>query len=82
MNPESADLRSRRDFLWQTGGGCGGLALSWLLTNDARAAGDKPLANPLAARPPHFPTRAKSMIFLFMVGGPSPLDLFDPKPAL
>ncbi|MFM7150246.1 MAG: DUF1501 domain-containing protein [Gemmataceae bacterium] len=82
MKPDSLDLRSRRDFLWQSGGGCGGLALSWLLAQDALAAGDKPLVNPLAARPPHFPAKAKSMIFLFMVGGPSPLDLFDPKPAL
>ena len=39
-------------------------------------------ANPLAARQPHFPPTAKSVIFLFMSGGPSQIDLFDPKPAL
>src|SRR5438552_17967362 len=78
--------RSRRDFLFQAGGGFGGLALSWLLARDApgqeRARNDQPNANPLTARPPHFPARAKSVIFLFMVGGPSQVDLFDPKPEL
>src|SRR5207245_2309457 len=39
-------------------------------------------ANPLAARPPHFPARAKSVIFLMMAGGPSQMETFDPKPAL
>ena len=38
--------------------------------------------DPLAARPPHFAPRAKSVIFLFMAGGPSQLELFDPKPKL
>ena len=38
--------------------------------------------NPLAAKPPHFPPKAKSVIFLFMVGAPSQIDTFDPKPAL
>ena len=38
--------------------------------------------NPLAAKPPHFAPKAKSVIFLFMVGGPSQVDTFDPKPAL
>lgn len=59
------------------------MALSWLLAHDrAAAAGGRPPANPLAARPPHFPARARSIIFVFMVGGPSHIDLFDPKPAL
>src|SRR5262245_54154011 len=79
MTPASPT--SRRDFLWQTGCGCGGLALSWLLARDAGAA-TKPSANPLSAKKPHFEAKAKSVIFLFMVGGPSPLDLFDPKPGL
>ena len=48
------------------------LALTWLSANEARAAEKKP----------HFPAKAKSVLFLFMVGGPSPLDLFDPKPEL
>jgi hypothetical protein len=70
---------NRRDFLWRAGGGCGGLALSWLLARDElRAAA----ANPLAAKKPHFEAKAKSVIFLFMVGGPSHIDLFDPKPEL
>jgi hypothetical protein len=73
---------TRRDFLWQAGGGLGGLALSWLLARDGYAATGKPSANPLAARPPHFRARARSVIFLFMVGGPSHIDLFDPKPEL
>ncbi|HWG42604.1 MAG TPA: DUF1501 domain-containing protein [Gemmataceae bacterium] len=71
---------SRRDFLLRAGGGCGALALSWLLANENRAA--VPHVNPLAARRPHHDAKAKAVIFLFMVGGPSPLDLFDPKPAL
>jgi hypothetical protein len=69
---------SRRDFLLRAGGGCGALALSWLLGRESPAAS----ANPLAARPPHHPARTRSVIFLFMVGGPSHIDLFDPKPAL
>lgn len=72
---------TRRDFLWQAGGGCGGLALSWLLSQDALGAA-KPAADPLAPKKPHHEPTAKRVIFLFMVGGPSPLDLFDPKPEL
>jgi hypothetical protein len=71
---------SRRDFFWRAGGGCGALALNWLLARDGHGA-DK-IANPLAARKPHFEGKAKSVIFLFMVGGPSQIDLFDPKPEL
>ena len=56
------------------------MALSQLLSRDASAA---PVdSNPLAAKPGHFPARAKNVIFLFMEGGPSQLDLFDPKPDL
>jgi hypothetical protein len=72
---------SRRAFLLQAGGGGGALALSWLLARDGHAAGPA-VANPLAAKKPHHEARAKRVIFLFMVGGPSHLDLFDPKPAL
>src|SRR3954453_11123614 len=56
--------------------GFGALALTGLL------AGDSPGADPLAPRPPHFPARAKRIIFLFMKGGPSQVDTFDPKPRL
>ncbi|CAN5234676.1 DUF1501 domain-containing protein [soil metagenome] len=90
MNSSDLDPRhfpgaqSRRDFLLKSGGGLGGIALSYLLARDGFAA-DKVApasANPLASRKPHFPGKAKSVIFMFMVGGPSQMDLFDPKPEL
>ena len=64
-------------------GPCGSLALSWLLSQEGFAAtiGADHL-NPLAPRISHFPATAKSIIFMFMVGGPSQIDLFDPKPEL
>ena len=69
---------TRRQFLHQAGGGLGGIALNWL---DARA--NSPTSkNPLTAKAPHFAAKAKRVIFLFMVGGPSQMDLFDPKPTL
>jgi hypothetical protein len=74
--------QSRRDFLFRAGGGFGALALSWLLARDGYAGEVKTSANPLAAKKPHFKARAKSVIFMFMVGGPSAVDLFDPKPEL
>jgi hypothetical protein len=77
--------QSRRDFLFRAGGGFGALALSWLLSRDGYARADSrpsSSANPLAAKPPHFGAKAKSIIFMFMVGGPSHIDLFDPKPQL
>src|SRR5437764_581627 len=67
--------RTRRDFLRHAFGGFGGLALASLL-HDEQAR-----ANP-AARPPHYQAKAKSVIFLFMAGGPSHLETFDPKPLL
>jgi uncharacterized protein (DUF1501 family) len=74
---------SRREFLCRSGGGFGAVALSYLLSRDLLAEDVKidPL-NPLASRLPHFAPKAKSVIFLFMEGGPSHLDLFDPKPTL
>jgi hypothetical protein len=66
----------RRDVLLGAANGFGALALQSLL------AGEGKRLNPLAARPQHFGARAKSVIFLFMVGGPSQIDTFDPKPAL
>ena len=68
---------SRRDFLRQTAFGFGASALGFL---NAQGAADT--TNPLAPKPPHFPGKAKSVIFLFMTGGPSQMDTFDPKPAL
>lgn len=75
MNPSP----SRRDFLFQGGLGFGALALGDML--NAQAADPRSL-NPLAPRPPHFPGTAKSVIFLFMQGGPSHLETFDNKPLL
>ncbi|MBX3415143.1 MAG: DUF1501 domain-containing protein [Pirellulales bacterium] len=81
--------RTRREFLWQTGAGFTGTALAALLGNDGFLARQSVAAdgitawnNPLAARPPQFPAKAKSVIFLYMYGGPSHIDTFDYKPAM
>ncbi|MBM3756861.1 MAG: DUF1501 domain-containing protein [Acidobacteria bacterium] len=68
-------IQSRRDFLLSTASGLGSLALADLLS-----AG--PAVNDLAPKPPHHAPKAKSVIWLFMEGGPSHIDLFDPKPEL
>jgi hypothetical protein len=73
--------RTRREFLAKAGAGFGALALSYLLKDDAAHAAPTP-TSPLAPRPAHQPGTAKSVIFLFMEGGPSHLDLFDPKALL
>jgi Protein of unknown function (DUF1501) len=77
---------SRREFLFQAGGGFGAIALSWLLARDGYAADSqgatRASANPLTAKSGHFPGKANAIIFMFMVGGPSAVDLFDPKPEL
>jgi hypothetical protein len=73
---------SRRDFLFRSGIGLGAIALQSLLAREAGAAPFTPPASPLTAKKPQFPARAKNVIFLFMEGGPSHLDLFDPKPLL
>jgi hypothetical protein len=87
--------RTRREFLWESGCGFGGVALSGMLARDGllnraaagTAAGPKGpsaelLANPMAPRKPALPAKAKSVIFLFMYGGPSQVDTFDYKPKL
>ena len=74
-------LPSRRDFLRLSGGGFGAVALSWMLGQD-RAIGSDEQASPLAPKPSHFEPKAKRVIYLFMHGGPSHVDLFDPKPDL
>jgi Protein of unknown function (DUF1501) len=71
---------TRRDFLVNAGGGCGALALALLESNRASAA--SPSLDPLAPRLPHGVPKAKRVIWLFMHGGPSHVDLFDPKPDL
>src|SRR5712692_8541280 len=70
---------SRRDVLVRGAHGFGSLALASLLPPAARA---DERVNALAAKTPHLTPRAKSVIFLFMVGAPSHIDTFDPKPAL
>src|SRR5665213_1314303 len=81
--PHRAAPASRRDFLASAGAGFGALAMAYLLGNEPlRAAEQVMAASPLAPHRPHFPATAKSVIFLFMEGGPSHLDLFDPKPRL
>jgi hypothetical protein len=83
MDRPALDLlaqRTRRHFLRDGSLGLGGLALSMLLGE--RAPASAPVANPLAARPPHFPAKVKSVIFLSMSGGPPHLDLFDYKSEL
>jgi hypothetical protein len=74
---------SRRDFLCQCGAGLGWLGLAGVLA-DAQLLGaeSRTSANPLAARAPHFPGRARRVIHFFLNGGPSHVDMFDPKPAL
>jgi hypothetical protein len=82
--------RTRREFFWQVGGGFTGLALAGMLDQnflnaqqssaDGLPSDDRKWINPLAPRPPHFNPKAKSVIFLFMYGGPSHIDTFDYKP--
>ncbi len=67
---------TRREFLWHTGGGFTGLALADLIAREQAAGG------PLSGRPPHHAASAKHAVFLFMNGGPSHIDTFDPKPVL
>lgn len=81
--------RTRREFLWEAGGAFTSVALTGLLAADGflgrqavAADGVHDFANPLAPKQPHFAPQAKSVIFLFMYGGPSHVDTFDYKPEL
>jgi len=79
--------RTRREFLWQLGGGFGAVALAGMLGPDfinsqAMAADGGKRLNPLAPVAPPLPGKAKSVIFLFMYGGPSQIDTFDYKPKM
>lgn len=79
MDPETERIRlTRREFFTSARGGLGLVALASLLQDEARGAP----ASPLEPKPPHFPPRAKSCIFIYLIGGTSQLELFDPKPAL
>src|SRR5579875_940153 len=77
--PQPFRPRSRREFLKVAGCGFGLLGLADLLAREARAGSPK---SPLAPKPGHHAAKAKRCIFLFMTGGPSQMDLFDPKPEL
>lgn len=87
------NFRSRREFLFQAGGGLSGVALAWLLDRQGLLAAERsPLSSaceakasgptPFLPKKPHFTPRATSVISLFMSGGVSHVDTFDPKPAL
>ncbi|MCA9269211.1 MAG: DUF1501 domain-containing protein [Planctomycetales bacterium] len=87
MNIDDFSRSTRRHFIAGGGIGASGAALAWLLQQSAaRAEPPKPDFQPrkftLAAKPPQQPARAHAMISLWMQGGPSHLDLFDPKPEL
>src|SRR5580765_2339796 len=76
-------LLTRRELLRRSGMGFASLGLAQLLqTERALEASPNPLVSPLAVRRPHFPGKAKRVIHLFMNGGPSHVDTFDPKPLL
>ena len=77
MNNHHTFHHLRRDFLTTSASGLGGVALSSLLNGDAQAADS---GEP--HRKTHFPAKAKACIFIYMAGGPSHVDLFDPKPIL
>ena len=87
MDPiqEQLATNTRRHFLRQSTAGLGGIALNSLLSQESRAddaASKDPTANPLAPQKPHFPAKAKNVIYLHMTGSPPNLDMFDYKPEL
>ena len=74
-------LPARRQFLQRAGLGFGSLALASMLHHESKAA-PSVATDPLALRSPHFPAQVKSIIWLFMTGGPSQVDTWDYKPEL
>src|SRR5437764_1024469 len=84
--PPSPHFATRREFLLRAGNGFGLLALAGLLDQQSLLAqsptADEAHLHPLAAKRPHFPAKAKSVIWLFMNGGPSHVDTWDYKPEL
>jgi hypothetical protein len=89
MQPDPSVPSTRRHFLGANAMGLGGLALAWLLNEDKALAGNGAVMPDLTRRTydlkprqPHNEPRARAMISMFMSGGPSHIDLFDPKPAL
>lgn len=81
-NPHLRTHLSRRGFLERTANGFGSLALASLMQSARAADFGSATVNPLAPKTPHHPAKAKSCIMLFMCGGPSQIDLLDPKPVL
>src|SRR3954451_25162473 len=81
VNMDEIVTITRRDFLATAASGLGAAALGSLLNADGLLAAESQ-ANPLALHPPHFAPKAKQCIFIFMEGGTSQIDLFDPKPKL
>ncbi|HVK11759.1 MAG TPA: DUF1501 domain-containing protein [Gemmataceae bacterium] len=79
MVPPTSPSFSRRSFLRTAGCGFGGLALAAMLADEGKLVAE---TDPLAPKKPHIPAKAKNVIFLFMSGGPSHMDTFDPKPDL
>src|SRR5262245_64683553 len=73
---------SRRDLLRSMGGGFGTLGLAGALATGGHLAAASNATDPLAPKPTHFAPRVRRVIFLFMNGGPSHVDTFDPKPML
>src|SRR4029077_21229808 len=73
------NVSNRREFFTQAGSGLAGIALAAMLAEEGYAATN---SDPLAPKQPHVTPRAKNVIFCFMEGGPSQVDLFDPKPLL
>ena len=84
MNPNSCGCLSRRHFINHSTFALGALGLHWLLSRDGHA---KPIDMEqrhydTLPKQPHFQPRARAMISMFMQGGPSHIDLFDPKPEI
>src|SRR6186713_3400814 len=80
MSPELDSIFNRRAFLNRFGLGLGGIALADILSSDAAVASS--VADHGVLNEPHYPPKAKRIIYLFMSGGPSQMDLFDYKPLL
>ncbi|MFM8394164.1 MAG: DUF1501 domain-containing protein, partial [Acidobacteriota bacterium] len=88
INVEIKKLLTRRHFFRDCGVGLGSMALASLLNGQGQAQGRQSTpakitaSNPLAPKKPHFPAKAKRVIYMFMAGAPSQLELFDYKPEL
>ena len=85
ISASSGELVRRRQFLCKSAFGFGSLALGYLLDRDGGAFAAETASspeNPLHPKEPHFPAKAKSVVFIFLQGGLSQVDSFDPKPAL